>query len=588
MVPHGARELTIAANLTLDHASPRAHHRHCKRGQMSVDRDLLRWNGWGRSAESMELSEGRRAAVLAALSQRFGRPLLAGPTAAPITAVSLPASRLTAEARAALTSALGATCVRLDDKTRAQHAAGKSFPDLLRIRAGKLERAPDAVLYPSNVEAVAATLRIAHEHGLAIIPFGGGTSVVGGVEPLLPEGKHAVLALDTTDLNKLISLDEISRTATFQAGIDGPALEACLSERGYTLGHFPQSFEHSTLGGWIAARSSGQQSDGYGGIETMLVSARMLTPQGELKTLGVPRNAAGPDLKEAILGSEGTLGVIVEATVRIRAKPQVQDIRGMMFRDFSAGVTAIRALMDAGLPMTMMRLSDAQETDLSLLLKRDPARKLDASATFLNAARALGYADRRSVMLYGIEGDDRSDVSAQMVMARKIGVKHGGLPLGKGPGNSWKKERFKTPYLRDFLLDEGVAIDTMETAFSWRDLARGHERVVEALRTATVSHAGAGLSMGHVSHSYPDGACVYFIVLYPLAQSERLAQWQAIKRAATDAIVAAGGTVSHHHGVGTDHAPWLAAEKGELGMVSIRALKAALDPAGIMNPGKLV
>ncbi len=555
---------------------------------MSVDRDLLRWNGWGRSAESMDLSEARKKAVLSALAQRFNRPIAPGPRAVPLDAVTLPPSRLDHEARAALSNVLGEASVRVDPNARAQHAAGKSFSDLLRIRSGMLQRAPDVVVYPESAEAVAAVLRVAVDRDLVVVPFGGGTSVVGGVEPVLPEGKRAVIALDTTHLDRLLSLDETSRTATFEAGIDGPALEALLSARGYTLGHFPQSFEHSTLGGWIAARSSGQQSDGYGGIENLLVSARMVTPQGELKTLGVPRHAAGPDLKEAILGSEGTLGVIVEATVRIREKPSVQDIRGMLFRDFESGVATIRALMDAGLPMTMMRLSDAQETDLSLLLKRDPSRKFDPGATFLNAARALGYAERRSVMLFGVEGDERGQVSSHMLKAQTIGLRHGGLPLGKSPGQSWKKERFKTPYLRDFLLDEGVAIDTMETAFSWRDLTHGHSHVVEALRSAAQAHAGAGLAMGHVSHSYPDGACVYFIVIYPLSAEERLTQWQAIKRAATDAIVEAGGTVSHHHGVGMDHAPWLAHEKGELGMVSIRALKTALDPQGIMNPGKLV
>jgi len=555
---------------------------------MSVDRDILRWNGWGRRADSMELGPARRSAVLSALAERFGAPLVAGPSAQPLEAVTMPQTRLTPVARAALEAAVGAHNVHTDAKKRAQHAAGKSFPDLLRLRTGQLERAPDAVVCPESIEAVAAALRVAEAEELVVVPFGGGTSVVGGVEPLLPAGKRAVVTLDTTRLDKLLALDEVSRTATFEAGIDGPTLEAQLSARGYTLGHFPQSFEHSTLGGWIAARSSGQQSDGYGGIENMLVSARMLAPRGELTTIGVPRNAAGPDLREAILGSEGTLGVIVEATVRIRLKPKVQDIRGMMFRDFASGVAAIRSWMDAGLPMTMMRLSDAQETDLSLLLKRDPSRAFDATATFLQGARALGYRDERSVMLYGIEGDDSAEVKTLLRTARTLGMRHGGLPLGRGPGNSWKQERFKTPYLRDFLLDEGVAIDTMETAFSWRDLTAGHASVVSALRAATLAHAGAGLAMGHVSHSYPDGACVYFIVLYPLTQKDRLAQWQAIKRAATDAIVAAGGTVSHHHGVGTDHAPWLVQEKGELGMASLRALKATLDPQGMMNPGKLV
>lgn len=555
---------------------------------MALDRDQLRWNGWGYKRESFELTEVRRVALVQALSNQLGVTFSPYPAAVTLEAVALPDSRISNEAQRALETALGQEHVSTSVACRAQHAAGKSFADLLRVRGGKLDRAPDAVVYPHSIEDVVKVLAIAREHALAVVPFGGGTSVVGGVDPILPESKRAVLSLDTTALDKLLTLDERSFTATFQAGIDGPSLERELSLRGYTLGHFPQSFEHSTLGGWIAARSSGQFSDGYGGIDTMLVSAKLITPRGELRTLTVPRHAAGPDLKEVVLGSEGTLGVIVEATLRIRHKPVVQDVRGMLFRDFSAGIRTIRAWVAAGLPMTMMRLSDAPETALSLLLRRDPERRFDAGLKLLGATKALGYGEERSAMLFGIEGDDRTTVAAQMLKAQAIGVASGGFPLGGGPGRSWQKERFRTPYLRDFLLDHGIAIDTMETAFEWSKLEEGHERVVSGMRAAAAQYAGGGVAMGHVSHSYADGACVYFIIVYPVAREGAMAQWRAIKRATTDAIVSAGGTVSHHHGIGTDHAPWLAQEKGELGIEAIKALKRALDPDGMMNPGKLL
>jgi alkyldihydroxyacetonephosphate synthase len=555
---------------------------------MVLDRDQLRWNGWGWKHESFEMSDARRDALVQTLSARLGVTLTRLAAAVPISAVELPPTRLAEGPRAALEQAVGKEQVRLDAPERAYHAAGKSLADLLRVRTGKLERAPDAVVYPTSVEEVTQVLAVAREHALAVVPFGGGTSVVGGVDPILPAEKRAVIALDTTRLDKLLDLDDKSLTATFQAGIDGPSLETELGDRGFTLGHFPQSFEHSTLGGWIAARSSGQQSDGYGGIDALLVSAKVVTPRGELATLTVPRHAAGPDLKQVVLGSEGTLGVIVEATVRIRPKMALQDVRGMLFRDFASGIRTIRAWVAAGLPMMMMRLSDAQETDLSLMLRHDPDKRFDAGATLLGATKSVGYGDNRALMLFGIEGDERARLSAHMLRAQAIGVLNGGLPLGKGPGTSWKKERFRTPYLRDFLLDQGVAIDTMETAFEWSRLEEGHTRVLEAMRAATQRHAGGGLALGHVSHSYPDGACVYFIVIYAVRSSDAYNQWREIKRAITDAIVDSGGTVSHHHGIGTDHAPWLLREKGDLGIAAIQALRRTLDPEGMMNPGKLV
>jgi len=555
---------------------------------MSIDRDRLRWNGWGYRDRAFRLSPEQLSALVASLGARFGRPLVPGAPAAGLDGVQVPASRANSALLDRLSDVLAARDIRTSPRERALHAAGKSLPDLLRLRSGRLERAPDAVVYPRDPASVQRLLALAAELELAIVPFGGGTSVVGGVEPLLPEGKRALIALDTTELDRLLGFDRASSTATLQAGIDGPALEAALGEHGHTLGHFPQSFEHSTLGGWIATRSSGQQSDGYGGIDDMLVSARMLCPGGELQTLTVPRHASGPDLRELILGSEGALGVIVEATLRVRPAPAHHAVHGALFRDFAAGVDAVRELAGSGLPLTMMRLSDGEETELSLLLRRDPARRFDPSAAFLSAARGLGYAGERSLLLFGIESEDPKLGAMQLLRAQAICLRQRALPLGSAPGRSWQKERFATPYLRDLLLDQGAAIDTLETAFEWKDLLSGHARVVAALRDAASEHAGAGIAMGHLSHSYPDGACVYFIVIYPPAQDDPVEQWRRIKRVATEAIMDAGGTLSHHHGVGTDHQPWLAREKGPLGMQALRAIKAALDPSGVMNPGKLL
>jgi alkyldihydroxyacetonephosphate synthase len=554
---------------------------------MSLRRAEQRWNGWGFSERSFGLSEARTRALVETLARRLNVRFSPQAPAATLASAELPPSRLSGSARRALETLLSPERVHVGAEQRATHAAGRSLPDLLRLRDGKLDRAPDVVVYPTGAAEVAAVLACAEARQLSVIPFGGGTSVVGGVDPVCPSDKSGVLTLDTTLLDKLIALDPISLTASFEAGIDGPTLEQTLAARGFTLGHFPQSFEHSTLGGWIAARSSGQQSDGYGGIDALVVSVKLVTPRGELVTLPVPRRATGPDLNGIVLGSEGTLGVIVEATVRIRRQPALQDIRGMLFRDFGAGMSAIRAWHAAGLPLTMMRLSDARETELSLLLRHDPARRFDPAEALLDATRVLGYGAQRTLMLFGAEGDDRSALTAQMLKAHAIGVAQGGLPLGKGPGEAWKKDRFRNPYLRDLLLDHGAAIDTMETAFEWSQLERGHAHVIEALERASAEHAGGGIAMAHVSHSYADGACVYFVVLYPLASSDGIGQWQRIKRATTDAIMQAGGTLSHHHGVGTDHAPWLEREHGALGLAALRALKTAFDPNGIMNPGKL-
>lgn len=555
---------------------------------MTIAREALRWNGWGRLGESMELSGAREQALLAELGRRLGRPLARAAAPVELDALRPPPSKLAPATLGQLRAACGDDAVRTSAFERVTHALGRSLPDLLRLRRGEVERFPEAVVYPADEGAVAAVLRIAAEAALAVVPFGGGSSVVGGVEPRSGPGQAGALALDTTRLDRLLRVDRESLTASFQAGVDGPALEAALAGEGLTLGHFPQSFEHSTLGGWIATRSVGQQSDGYGGIDDLLVAVRMVTPEGVVRTLEVPRSAAGPDWNQLVLGSEGALGVIVEATVRVRPAPRASGLRALLFRDWPGGLAAVRALQQEGVPLAMARLSDAAETELTLLLRRDPARRVDPAASALALAARAGWGDGRCVLLYGAEGGSARGVRRALRRARVIGWRHGGLPLGSGPGRSWRRERFRTPYLRDWLLDHGVAVDTMETAFPWSRLERGHRSVTDALRGALAAHAGGGLAMAHLSHAYPDGACLYFTALWRLDEGRPIEQWAALKRDVTDAVVGAGGTVSHHHGVGVDHAAWLARERGTLALEALRAAKAALDPRGLMNPGKLL
>ena len=549
-------------------------------------REALRWNGWGRLGEGLGLGPEREEAVLTELGRRFGRPLARGIDPLELEALALSAPRLDARSLARLRAACGDEWVRTSALERVSHSLGRSLPDLLRLRSGDLPPPCDAVVYPGDEGSVAAVLRIACDAGFAVVPVGGGTSVVGGIEPRPRASQRGAIALDTTRLDALLRVDAASRTATFQAGIDGPALEARLRTHGFTLGHFPQSFEHSTLGGWIAARSSGQFSARYGGLEDLLVAVRVVTPSGVLRTLEVPRSAAGPDLRALVLGSEGTLGVIVEATLRVAPAPAAHDERALLFRSFEAGAEAVREAVQAGVPAAMLRLSDAAETELFEVLRRDPARRFDPSAALLGAAARLGYGEGRAVLVYAHEGD-AAEVRRSMARLRAIGRRHGGLPVGRRPGRSWRRDRFRTPYLRDWLLDSDVAVDTLETALPWSRLEGAHRGILRDLRAALAAHAGAGLAMAHLSHSYGDGASLYFTVLYPLDPRRAVKQWAEIKREATESVLSHGGTLSHHHGVGLDHAAWMAREKGAVGLEALRALKERIDPAGVMNPGKL-
>lgn len=546
-------------------------------------RDELRFNGWGRRDKTFDL-KGRDEDVWSFVSEALDLSGLPHTPAASLEDLSLPPLALDDEALAALAAMTDPDRVKTDPFERALHALGRSYYDLLRIRRGTLSGAPDAVVYPRSHHEVLALLRWASEHRVAVVPFGGGSSVVGGVEARRGDGA-ALISLDTTRMDALIELDEVSHTATFQAGIYGPALEEALQARGFTLGHYPQSFEFSTLGGWIAARGAGQQSNRYGTAVKQLVAARVATPTGELVTRPFPASAAGPDLNAWIAGSEGTLGVITEATMKVHPLAEARDFLSFLFRDWESGALAVRRIVQSELPVATLRLSDVEETRFFGAFRSvlKPSRFQDTA----QKALSLGGFDRPCVLMVGVEGP-----SQQVGLARRATLmtctKTGGLFVGRGPGNSWYENRFEMPYLRDPLMDHGVGVDTLETSTTWANLHTLYDAVQRALRGAMEARGHRGIVMAHISHSYLEGASLYFTYIFARDLDDEVGQWRAIKEAASEAISRHGGTISHHHGVGIDHAHWLEPEKGALGLAMIEAAKRRLDPAGILNPGKLL
>jgi alkyldihydroxyacetonephosphate synthase len=529
------------------------------------------WNGWGDPARR----PGLTAPIREFLDQRFHRLLVAPPPPVALADITLAPSALGPELRHLLD---GVAAVSDDAETRVAHSRGKSYRDLIRIRSGDASGAPDAVVTVTRPAQVEELLRLCAQHRLAVVPFGGGTSVVGGVEPL--RGRFdAVIALDLTGLDRLINLDIISHTATLQPGLRGPRAEALLAARGYTLGHFPQSYEFATIGGYAATRSAGQASTGYGRSDELVVALTVATPEGTLHLGRAPRSAAGPDLRQLMLGSEGAFGVITDVTMSVRPIPAEKRYEAWFFPSFGAGLDALRSLEQRRLAPEISRLSDEDETTANLALSGHGG---GLGGAYLKARRV------KAMAIFGWEGEKQL-VHARRKLGHGIIRAAGGVGAGTGAGSAWEAGRFSAPYLRDDLLDAGVLVETLETAASWTQLPRVRAAVREALTSALGGASGSGVLVGcHVSHLYPAGASLYFTVLAPAVARDPLDQWNAAKRAAMDAIVASGGTITHHHAVGADHAPWLQAEIGELGVDVLRAVKARLDPAGILNPGKLL
>ena len=465
-------------------------------------------------------------------------------------------SELSASQLGFLAAVVGSQHVASDWDSRWAHTRGYSTTDLLRFRAGDTSDMPDAVVYPATHDEVQELLTGCAEHELAVVPYAGGTSVVGGLAVT-----RRFITVDLKRLDQLLELDEISRTATLQAGVRGPAAEALLAERGYTLGHFPQSYEGASIGGYAAARSSGQSSAGYGRFDQMVVGLTVATPSGTIELGRAPMSAAGPDLRQLVLGSEGAFGVITSVVVRVRPRPTERHFEGWRFDTFEAGLTAVRRLAQDGPLPTVLRLSDEVETAVNLA---DPD--------------VLGGGSSGVLAIIGFDGP-YNQATADVLTAA------GGQNLGEGPGETWRTGRYRAPYLRDPLLDEGALVETLETAAFWSRIPALKAAVTDAV-TGALS-ATPPLVLCHISHVYETGASLYFTVICAQAD-DPVEQWRTAKHAANQAIAAAGGTISHHHGVGTDHRDAYAAEIGPLAIEALQAVKRTLDPHNVMNPGILL
>jgi alkyldihydroxyacetonephosphate synthase len=522
------------------------------------------WSGWGDPLRRPTLSDGILELLASGLGVRSP-----GRAEVSIEDVALPPSRLAAQDATELSGVVGPSNLLADHEPRVRHTFGKSTTDLLRMRAGNADGAPDAVLTPGSHDEVLELLRICSRRNVAVVPFGGGTSVVGGLEPDA-DAFAAVVSLDLRRLDALLALDQASRLAELEPGVRAPQAEALLGELGYTIGHFPQSFEYATLGGFAATRSSGQASAGYGRFDELVLALRVATPVGTLLLGRAPRSAAGPDLRQLILGSEGALGVITSLTVQIRPAPEQRTYEGWRFASFSQGMKSFRSLVQDGPLPTVLRLSDEAETAINL------ARPEELGS---------GGPGGGCVAILGYEGTV-ADVQARRSGAAIVLARAGARPE-PGAGDAWLRDRYEGPYLRDALLDAGALVETLETAAFWSRLPALYEAVSRALRESLAAQGTPPVVLCHISHVYPAGASLYFTV--GCAQAEDpVAQWRAAKSAASDAVMQAGGSITHHHGVGTDHREWLEREVGELAVAALRAVKAHLDPAGILNPGILI
>jgi alkyldihydroxyacetonephosphate synthase len=528
------------------------------------DRAELSWSGWGDPAQAGPLPDGVRQLLRDGLGVRTATPPPPSLDDLVLTPVRLPGA-----VGERLATIVGDGNMLVDPEARARHALGKSTLDLLALRSGTALPAPDAVVLPRSHDEVLAVLQQCSDHRVAVVPFGGGTSVVGGVEPEAADFDGWV-ALDLGRLDALLGLDEESRLAVLQPGLRGPEAEELLAPRGYTIGHFPQSFEYATLGGFAAARSSGQASAGYGRFDELVMSLQVATPAGTLALGRAPKSAAGPDLRQLILGSEGTLGVITELTVQVRPLPQTRIYEGWRLASFAHGIATLRSLIQDGPIPTVLRLSDEAETAMGL-----------ARPDQVGAAAAPGGC----LAIVGFEGS-ADDVEARQRAAGVRLTAAGATPV-PGAGESWAQERYRGPYLRDALLDAGALVETLETVTFWSSLERLYAAVTNALRASLTAAGTPPVILCHVSHVYPSGASLYFTVACAQAE-DPIGQWRQAKAGANDAIVDAGGSISHHHGVGRDHRDWYQVEVGPLSTAVLRAVKQTLDPAGILNPGVLI
>jgi alkyldihydroxyacetonephosphate synthase len=549
----------------------------------------MKWWGWG--FEGVSFTHEDKPDLAPFIEQVLGLRVGA-PTSVPVRFgdLSIAEPKLPDALRAGLEAAVGAEYVSVDRRDRVVHARGKSLRDLIHQRRGNLPRVPDAVVRPGSEEEVTAILREAVSADAVVIPFGGGSSISGSLEAP-PEETRPVLSVDLERLNKVLAIDSASRLASVQAGVFGPHLEEQLAAQGYTFGHFPDSFTHSTLGGWIATRSSGMQSDRYGDIADLTRGLRVVTPTGTLVTQPIPSASTGPSVREMVLGSEGRLGIITEATVHVRPIAERRTILGYLFPTFTDGLNAMRDIAASECSVSVTRVSDAHETQFSFALRTNPTvvDKFQSRALRAFVRRRLGYDVHQMCLSFiGYEGS-AEHVAEQRKKVGKIVRRHGGLCIGSGPGALYDQKKFDTPHVRDFLLDRGAAGDVSETAMPWSRLMPVYDAVCASAYGAFAQVGVQGYLMCHLSHSYHAGACLYFTFAFvPTPGGDMADEYAIIKSAIQQAFVDNGATLSHHHAVGTEHSQWLEQDISGPGVAMLEALFDGTDPGRHLNPGKIV
>ncbi|WP_374346942.1 FAD-binding oxidoreductase [Chitinimonas sp.] len=530
---------------------------------------MRRWNGWGDDATTMALND--KASSM--LRERLGEGLPQQDASLEQALAKIAPSRLPDH-----------PLIVREARARFAVALGESYADWLRKRYGEIPAAPDGVAFPESSEQVRELLDLAQTHDWVVIPFAGGTSVAGHLDT--PLGERPVLSINLGRMSRLLHLDKTSQLATFQSGAAGPVLEAQLRAHGYTLGHFPQSFEYSTVGGWVVTRSSGQQSLRYGRIEQLFAGGRFEAPIGSLTIGTVPASSAGPDLREIIMGSEGRFGVLTEAVMRVTPAPEHESFHALFFPSWDQAEAAVRSLVQRKLPLSMLRLSNAVETETNLAL----AGHASQIAWLERYLGWRGCGDGKCLLMLGVTGDPRSAAQA-LRSARQHLARFDAVYIGTLMGSKWQQNRFKGPYLRNTLWEHGYGADTIETAVDWPRVKNLMNAMEQAARDAFAEDGEKVHCFTHLSHLYPQGSSIYSTFVYRIAPggfAPNLARWKRYKARVSEAIVEHGGTISHQHGVGRDHAPYLAAEKGPLGMATLHELRRHFDPKGIMNPGKLL
>jgi alkyldihydroxyacetonephosphate synthase len=549
----------------------------------------MKWWGWG--DEGVSFTHTDKPALAPFIKRHLGLDV-EGQTSRPVAFddLRIPEPSIAPDLQAALEAAVGGEAVSTDPLDRVVHARGKCLRDLVRHRRGDLGRLPDAVVRPREEDEVAAVMRAVVDGDAVLIPFGGGTNISGSLEAPETE-ERTVISVDMGLMDRVLDIDEESRLARVQAGVLGPRLEEQLNARGWTLGHFPDSFTHSALGGWIATRSSGMQSDKYGDVADLTRAVRVVTPAGILATRPVPHTSTGPSVREMVLGSEGRVGIITEATVHVHRVPERRTILGYLFPSWSEALAAMREIAAGEASPSVTRVSDANETQFSFATRKDPSLvdrlKSKVLSEYLRRRRDFDL-EAMCLSFIGYEGT-KDHVAAQRKLVGRIVSSHGGLCVGSGPGELYDQKKFDTPYIRDYLLDRGAPGDVSETSAPWSALPTLYNEVTAAAQEAFDDLGVRGYTMCHLSHSYHAGACLYFTFAFkPSGQRDVLEEYDVVKSAIQQKFVDSGATLSHHHAVGTEHAQWLEQDISGPGVAMLRALFDGVDPGANLNPGKIV